>query len=396
MVNQHRAYRALQAEFFLLSVQIMLWTPRIPMVKDALGLNNGQLGRVLMFGGVAGLFFSRPIGSLVVRHGSKRVGGAALPLALVGYSTIGLARTEVQLALGLVVAGVGLMAYFTAITTQAGTHNELTGRNTLNNLTAVANIGTLSCVAVGSALLGAMSNAQYIVGGSIATLSAMALFHAALLAEDHKEDHEGTGGKLPWLGRAVLPLYIVAAALMASTVSEFSTNDWSALYTRDVLGIGAPWYTAPFLAFQVAMVTARFRADALGARFGVARYVLVGAVMCALGWTVLLVAAQHAPSRSAALILTLAAFAFAGAGIGPIYPAYMDAVALQGFDRPVVLARLFSIVTAALVFGPGIIGAVAQAVGLRCAMLLPPVMLVVAATVGNRQLVQRHATALAA
>lgn len=388
--TQRRAYRSLQAEFFLLSALIMLWTPRIPLVKDALGLTNGELGRVLMAGGVAGLLFSKPIGTLVVRVGSKRVGTLSLPVAFVGYGAIGLATSQIAIAAGIVLSGIGTVGMFTAITTQAATHSHLTGRNTLNHLSAIANVGTLATVAVGSALLQTLTNAQYIVGGSALIVAVFGMVHTAALPHDHREDDAGVHGHLPWISRRVVPLYVLAAALMASTIAEFSANDWSSLFTRDVLGAHAPFYSVPFLAFQVAIVGSRLRADALGRRFGVARFVRGGAVLCAAAWAALLVVAQRMPTPVSAMAVAAVAFAFAGAGIGPIYPAFMDAVGLPGFERPLVLARLFSIVTAAFVFGPGVIGAVAQAVGLSAAMLLPPVMLAVAGLVGYGRLTAHH------
>jgi hypothetical protein len=254
----------------------------------------------------------------------------------------------------------------------------------------MANIGTLGCVAMGSVLLRTFSNSVYIVGGAAITIAVFAVVHTQALDYDHREDEAGKHGELPWVSRRVIPLYVMAGALMASTVAEFSANDWSALFTRDVLGIHAPFFTAPFLAFQIAIVVVRLRADALGKRFGVARFVRGCAVASAVVWTGFLVASQQASSTTLALTLACAAFMAAGAGIGPIYPAIMNAVGLPGFERPLVLARLFSIVTAAFVFGPGAIGAVAQAIGLSKAMLLPPVMLIVAGIVCHQRLVIHH------
>ncbi len=366
---------SLRASYFLVTLASLVWVPRIPEIKDALALSNGQLGRTLMTGGSAALFFSGRIGTLVVKHGSFRTFTWYIPIAFTSALLIGSATNLITLIIGLIVGSFAGIIIFTAVTTQANTFSHITSSNSLNNLTAVSNIGSLSAVVIGSGLLTHLTRAQYIIGMNVLLAIGFMIARRGLLTWDYHENSENAGVTLPWFSRAVVPMYVLTGAMMCSTVAEFSANDWSAIFTRDELGVGAPQYLIPFVFFQIGIVLIRFAANRLSGTLGVGRFVQLFAGSMALIWAFCIFAASHIPNGHGALVLATIGFFAAGLGIGPVYPALMNAVVLPGVPKPLVLARLFSLVVAAFVFGPGIMGSFAQTFGLDRAILLPPILL---------------------
>jgi MFS family permease len=92
--------------YFGMGLSFATWASRIPNIKGALQLSDGELGTILFalpVGQLTMMFFS---GKLVTRFGSHRI----LPIAILMYTfsltNIGLAQNAWQLALGLIFFGV--------------------------------------------------------------------------------------------------------------------------------------------------------------------------------------------------------------------------------------------------------------------------------------------------
>lgn len=382
--------RAVHVAYFLNALLGVTWMPRIPMIKDALELSNGQLGRMLMFGGLSGVFFSKPAGHLVKKYSSKRILLWFVPINLSSAILIGCGTTQPMFIGGLLISGFGFLLIYTSLTMQASTISHFTGSNALNKLTAVATIGALVAVAIGAATLTVFTTPQYIVGLSGLTLIGFLACNPFLIPEDFHEPatQEQIDTKLPWFSKQVLPLYILIFAMSASGFAEFSANDWASIYARDDLAISAPYYALPFVCFQAAIVIIRLSLTRIGRRFDNANLVRTLALTSAVAWTSgMLVAVRLAQTSPwTALAVASLSFAVAGVGIGPIYPSLMGAVELPGFAKPLVLARMFSISTAFFIFGPGFMGTMAQFVGLKNAILLAPALLLVSGVLSFRVL----------
>ncbi len=394
-VNVSRAsIRAVHIEYFLIALLGVTWTPRIPMIKDALELSNGQLGRMLMFGGLSGVFFSKPAGHLVKKYTSKRVLLWFVPLNVASAVLIGCGTNQSMFIGGLIVGGFGFLLIYTSLTMQASTITHFTGSNALNRLTAIATIGSLGAVAVGSATLTMFTTPEYVVGMSVLAIGGFIACNPFLIREDfHEPETPGQAGmKLPWFAKQVIPLYILIFAMSASGFAEFSANDWASIYARDDLLIRAPYYSLPFVAFQCAIVVIRFSSSKLSERYGNANIIRALAVSAAVSWTVGMVVAARIAGNSpwSALAVATVSFAIAGLGIGAIYPSLMSAVELPGIAKPLVLARMFSISTAFFIFGPGFMGTLAQFIGLQNAMFLAPALLVVSGILSYRVLRPRE------
>ena len=96
-----RARNAIYACFFLLGFLGLAWIPRIPEIKNSLGLSDGQFGLVLLASTVGSIPGAQIAGRAVHSYSSKvvvRISGFLLP---VGVFVIGMADSVQILLLGL-------------------------------------------------------------------------------------------------------------------------------------------------------------------------------------------------------------------------------------------------------------------------------------------------------
>ena len=99
-----RARNSLWATFFLMGVVSMGWVPRIPEIKEAIGLTNTQLGLVFIGSTSGAVLGAQLAGRLIHTFATQRVISFAvlvMPLGLVG---MGLAQNFVELFIALFIA----------------------------------------------------------------------------------------------------------------------------------------------------------------------------------------------------------------------------------------------------------------------------------------------------
>jgi MFS family permease len=100
-----RARNAVWACFFFLGFLGLAWIPRIPEIKTALNLSDGQFGLVLLSSTVGSIPGAQLAGRMVHTYSSKlvvQISGFLLP---VGVLVVGLAGNVQTLVLGLFITG---------------------------------------------------------------------------------------------------------------------------------------------------------------------------------------------------------------------------------------------------------------------------------------------------
>ncbi|ABW15643.1 major facilitator superfamily MFS_1 [Parafrankia sp. EAN1pec] len=101
-----RARVATMVVFFFLALLLAAWAPRIPQVKDALALGDGELGLALLGAPVGAIVTLWGAGVLVSRLGSVPV----IRFSLVAYATLGL----------VIIAATGPLSLFAALALLSG------------------------------------------------------------------------------------------------------------------------------------------------------------------------------------------------------------------------------------------------------------------------------------
>ena len=379
-----RARIGLLAMFFFMGVVAMAWVSRIPEIRDANGLNNGQLGLILISSTIGALIGAQLSGRLVHMYGTQAVIKVSIFIMPLGLIVMGLSTSPIQLIAGLFLMGLGYSSMDISSNTQAVVIEKLLGKRVMSSFHALWSSGAFATTVLGGAIAKHVSPRDNLVGVGLACFfffipSARALLPAHL--DEHSGGEEETQAKIPFFGKSVLPLWGMGIGLLGGLIAEGAASDWGAILLRDDMGFGVGINATAFATFSLAMITARFLGDRALDYFGPRKTVLLGGYLGGAGFG--LGIALGVPLSSshplAALIIVNAGFACAGLGIGPMFPAYILAASeLPGIASSVAIARVGVIGLAGYFIGPSVTGAIAQLTSLPIAMAYPILMLLLA------------------
>jgi len=373
-VNVAMLKTALQWASFASTMSWITWVPRLPEIKDHLGLSLDQLGTILMIAGLTMAFAARPTAALIHHFSSKRVILIGVVLSVLGNFEIASASNGIWLTIGIMISSFGVGLVNTANNTQINTVSVMTGENERNRLSAYATIGTIASLVLGALLLNVLSTLQYLMLIQFITGLIAVIVNRFMTVRDEGAAEKGTKQvKMPWFGKKTLPFWLALGALYATTLAEFSVSDWGGILARDNFHIGSPWFLIVILFFQLGMFVGRYLSNQLNKRFGEVRNVLVGTLTGAVIWAAVIYSAGQVGQVNEFAGLALASFGFfcAGWGIGPNWGVLLAAATVPGYPPPVTLSRVFGLLSLVFSFGPGLVGWLARAVGLTNAMMLP-------------------------
>ena len=368
---------AVAAAFLIHSTVSGTWAPRLPAIKESLGLSDGELGTALVGLAIGLVVGTRVAGAPIDRFGSRPVMRAGFPLLAATLLLPGLAGNGVTLFLALLVLGVASGALDVAMNAQGIEVERVLGRPILSGLHGLWSLG-LGLGAGGAALAAAAEIDPLphfaIVAAVLAAASAV-LLRGLLSAEHHvREDHEREERvAVPW----TLPLLLLGVIAFCSFVGEGSASDWSAVYMTQELGTSAALGALAFAAFAVTMAAARFAADPLRVRWGNVALARGGSLVAAAGMALGLVV--HEPAAA------IAGFALLGLGLAAVVPiAFSAAGELDPRATGRLVGRVATLGYVGSVAGPIAIGWLAEATSLRAALGLVVVLaLVIAVSAGN-------------
>ena len=379
-----RARIGLLATFFFMGVVSMAWVARIPEIRDANGLNNGQLGLILISSTAGAILGAQLAGRLVHSYGTKAVIRVAIIIMPIGLILMGFSTSPITLIFGLFIMGLGYSSMDIASNTQAVVIEKLLGRRVMSSFHALWSSGAFATTVLGGSIAKHVSPRDNLVGVGIVCfflfIPAVRMLLSAEL-DEHSGGEEETEAKIPFFGKSVLPLWGMGIGLLGGLIAEGAASDWGAILLRDDMGFGIGVNASAFAVFSLAMITARFMGDRALDHFGPRKTVLYGGYLggIGLGAGIAIGVPLSDTQPILALIVVNIGFACAGIGIGPMFPAYILAASeVPGIASSVAIARVGVIGLAGYFIGPSITGALAQLTSLPVAMMYPVLMLLLA------------------
>jgi len=379
-----RARNGLWATFFFMGVVSMAWVARIPEIRDANGLNNGQLGLILLASTIGALIGAQLAGRLVHSYGTKSVIRVAIIIMPVGLILMGLSTSPLTLIAGLFIMGLGYSSMDISSNTQAVVIEKLMGRRVMSSFHALWSSGAFATTVLGGSIAKHVTPRANLVGVGIACfflfIPAVRLLLPSTL-DEHDGGDEETQAKIPLFGKSVLPLWGMGIGLLGGLIAEGASSDWGAILLRDDMGFGIGVNASAFAVFSLAMITARFLGDRTLDYFGPRKTVLYGGYLGGLGLGLgIAIGVPLSTSHPlVALVIVNIGFACAGIGIGPMFPAYILAASeVPGMASSVAIARVGVIGLFGYFIGPSVTGALAQLISLPVAMTYPVLMLILA------------------
>jgi predicted MFS family arabinose efflux permease len=352
---------AVAALFFVNGATFSNWLPRLPEIRDQLGVGNAGLGATLLGGGLGGI-----VGSLVVARamgslGSRRLLVTAATVLSIGMPIIAFVHVAPLLLVLLTVLGTVDVFSDVAVNAQGVTVQQQIGRSIMNRLHAMWSLGF-----TGGAVLGSVASAAridirvHLAAVGIALLATVLIVRRWLVPVDPApEAAPPSDGELLAPRRfATSPAMVAMAfAAMAAVALEVLPNDWAALLMRDVFDAGR-FSGLGTVACAGAMLVGRLSGDHVLQRVGEHR-LLTGALrLCLVGAVITIVA----PVTAVALL----GLVVWGLGLSVVFPQlYATAARLPGTSAGAGLGsmllgqRLGAMLTAVCT------GALAQWKGLR-------------------------------
>ncbi|MDA2962226.1 MAG: MFS transporter [Actinomycetota bacterium] len=378
------ARNSLWATFFFMGIVSMAWVARIPEIRDANGLNNGQLGLILISSTIGAVTGAQLSGRLIHTFGTKPIIIISIFIMPIGLILMGLSTSPITLIIGLFTMGIGYSSMDISCNTQAVAIETLLKKRVMSSFHALWSCGAFATTVFGGAIAHSISPRDNLLGVGITCLI---LFIPSIIfllppqLDDHSGGEEETQAKIPVFGKSVLPLWAIGIGLLGGLIAEGAASDWGAILLRDDMGYDKGVNATAFASFSLAMITSRFLGDRALDYFGPRKTVLIGGYVGGLGLgasiTISLPLSDSHPVL--ALIIVNVGFACAGLGIGPMFPAYILAASqVPGIASSVAIARVGVIAIAGYFIGPSITGAIAQLTSLPIAMTYPIVMLLLA------------------
>lgn len=362
------AWLAVATVFFANGAGFASWVSRIPAVRQALGLGDGQLGTALFALG-AGALLAFPLAG----RGCAVLGARTLTLAAsFAYCFVlphpALVGMLPSLALSLFVLGAASGAMDVAMNALAAEVETQRGRPIMSSLHGMWSAGGLAGAVLGGLMARWQVSPALHLGG-IALLLALALLAVKRWLPPSETQEAATG---PRFARPDAAMAGLGGIVFCSFLIEGAMADWSAVFLHDTLGTTAAVAAMGYAMFSLTMMGVRFAGDALVARLGPVRPLrfanaLAASALALALWT------GHA---TAALV----AFALVGLGVATVAPLVFGAAARRARRGPGHgIAAMATVGYGGFLLGPPAIGWLAEATSLRVALVLLAVLAAVIA-----------------
>jgi MFS family permease len=357
--------------FFIAGFAMSAWAPLVPFAKARLGLDDGEMGLMLLCLG-AGSFVTMPLaGAAAARFGCRAVIAAMVGVMAVGLPLLASLDSVAAFACALLVFGAGLGALDVTINIQAIIVERDSGRAMMSGFHGLFSVGGIGGALAVSGMLGAGMGplgAVLVVSG-VAVVAEVLAFPGQL---SYGGRSDGPGFGLP---RGVVLLLGVLCCIVFLT--EGAVLDWSALFLSGAGFVEPSQGGLGYAAFSAAMTLCRLFGDGVVRRLGPKVLVAGGGVTAALG----LVLATQAPFAWA----SLAGFALVGIGCANIVPVLFSAAGRQR-EMPEALAvpSITTLGYAGILAGPAAIGFVARYSSVGIGLLVVAVLLVGVAVSARR------------
>lgn len=359
---QRPAVAVTAAAFGAFGLLYGVWAVLLTDLARDLGLSEGPLGLALTAAFVGSLPVMVVGGHLADRHGARVVAMVSGALLALAFAAVALVGSFAMLVVVLFAFFAASGAFDVGINAAAIGLERSTGRRLLAGFH-----GAFS----GGGMIGALLAGGLLASGAapfrVAYLAVGVVIAAVVVAwwpigtdVDSVIDERAAAGASPYRDRLLL---LLAAITALGFLAEGAMETWSAIYLRSSLGLPPLAGALGVAVFHAAMLVGRGLTAALGGRIGnVAALRLAGLVAAsAMG----IALATDVPA------VVIGGFLLVGLGLAVVAPL---AFSLAGAARPDRAGRASSVITtigyAGFLFGPGLIGSVAEVATLRIGLLV--------------------------
>jgi MFS family permease len=331
---------------------------RFPRVQEIFSIDNGTLGIVLLSSSIGALLAMPFTGWLIIRNGSRRITIAAVFLYCLVIPLVPVMPGIFGLSFIFFVMGITAGMLDVSMNAQAVMVEQQHGKPIMTSFHALFSIGMVAGAGCGALFVKLQTTLLLhlcivIALGLIG--SAWARYH---LIHDKPQEKivEGPAFRLP--NAAMISIGIIAFCCM---LGEGAMADWSTNYMEKIAGASKALAPIGLSSFALAMTIGRFFGDSVRAKLGDRRLMIYLGLISTFGISVTLLFIHP-------YIVILGLF-ITGLGLSSLVPiAYSIAGNTKDLSPGVGLAMVTTVGYSGFLFGPPIIGFVADWQSLRLAL----------------------------
>jgi MFS family permease len=354
--------------FFLSGFSFSTWASRIPTIKMAFGLNDAELGSILLampIGSLLGLPIS---GWLVAKYNSRVPLAIGFALNTLALGLIGFSHNIVTLVTAVLLFAFTTRIYNISANTQAISLQKLYEHKVMGSFHGFWSTGGIFGILFSTLMLNLAVSIQthFVIVGTIALIITLVSYQFLL-----RNDKAEKGNKII-LGKPDPYIFYLGIVALLSAICEGGMFDWSGIYFQQVLHVEI--FTYGYLIFMTFMAASRFLSDKIITVIGMPATYIMSSLCIVSGIAMAIVV----PTFWTAMI----GFSLVGFGTAAVVPmSYALAGASKKYSAGMAISIIATYSITGMLLGPPLIGYLAHAFNLRvsfiifglCGLLLIPV-----------------------
>jgi len=349
---------AVKIIFFLNGFVHANYFSRLPRIQEQFSIDNGMVGLVLLASSIGALLAMPFTGWLIIRNGSRRITifGIFFYCALIPF--IPMMPNLWSLMVLFFILGVSSGMSDVAMNAQAVMVEKQMQTPIMTSFHALFSIG-MALGAFAGALFTKAAAGMVIHFTIVSIISLITLFVARYYLVHDKPESKTTeepAFRLP--NAAMVSIGVIA---FCSMLGEGAMADWSTNYMENIAKADHALAPIGLSAFAIAMTIGRIFGDSARVKFGDRSLMVACGLVATLGLGIAIIFSQP--------FIVIAGLFIVGIGLSAIVPiAYSIAGHTKDLPPGVGLAMVTTVGYSGFLFGPPIIGFIAQWENLRVAL----------------------------
>ncbi|NOT74347.1 MAG: MFS transporter [Cyclobacteriaceae bacterium] len=348
--------------FFLNGFVHANYFSRLPRIQDQFHINDGIVGIVLLSSSIGSLIAMPFTGWAIIRNGSRRITlfAAFFYCILIPFIPWLPTTTLIPLMITFFLLGISSGMLDVAMNSQAVMVEKQYGKPIMTSFHALFSIGMMMG-ALGGSLFSKISTGLFIHFITVSAISVIVVLIARYyLIHDRPEskDSDGPAFRLP--NAAMVSIGIIA---FCSMLGEGAMADWSTNYMENIAKADQSLAPLGLSAFALAMTIGRVFGDGARIRFGDRPLMIACGIIASIGLMIAIIFIDP--------VTVIIGLFIVGIGLSAIVPiAYSIAGHTKDLPPGVGLGMVTTVGYSGFLFGPPIIGLLAEQFTLRLALLL--------------------------
>jgi MFS family permease len=352
---------AVKAAFFINGFILANWVSRLPRIQELYGADNGTIGTVLLAQSIGAVIAMPFTGWIIIQNGSRRITlFAAFMYSAIVISIPFMGSIMALLALYFLM-GIITGIFDVAMNSQAVMVEQQYGKPIMTSFHAFFSIGMALgawCGALFSELKVDLSQHLFVVA-SAAVIVALWVSRNLI----HDKPVRDTKSNDPLFRLPSPTLISIGVITFCCMLGEGAMANWSVNYMENIVHSSKTLAPIALSAFATAMTIGRLLGDRVRLAIGDKKLIVLGGLVSTAG----LMVALFLPNDYSAIT----GFFLVGLGLSTIVPiAYSIAGNAKGLPHGVGLAMVTTVGYSGFLFGPPIIGFLADWYSLRFSLVV--------------------------